>query len=246
LLRCRAVLAVVALMAGTGLPLGAVPQPSTPLDLAAENAARTYLYALVDGDAAVLLRLTPIKLENKYGPCPFAEMPRLDSARVDAHRAGILFKGRTKDPALPDQGAITLTLLDGVTKDPWRVRQIAFFNRLPLGARVPKRSITARDRAQEPLVINAARRYVAAWLRGDYRTMNHLAFEWIPLVHQPAPGMRVRSIQFRATTAENGETKINFTAKVTMFRVLPKTLQGTLFAMREGNEWKIRGTELTI
>jgi hypothetical protein len=33
---------------------------------------------------------------------------------------------------------------------------------------------------------------------------------------------------------------------VTVYKMLPKTIEGTLFAMREGDEWKIRGTELAL
>jgi len=243
--RWGATIAAAAVIAAVALRSGAAPAPPTGLDPAAEKAARTYLEALVKGDAAVLVRLTPHKPENKYGPFPFAQIPRLDGARVDAHRAGVLFTGATKDPELPDQGAVSLTLLDHVTQDPWRVRQVAFFDRLPLGAKIPKRSITGRDKAQEPLVTKAARRYIAAWMRGDYATMDYLAFNWIARM-RPVAATRIRSIEFRAQPTENGEIKVGFTAKVTVYKVLPKTLEGTLFAMCEDGEWRIRGTELTI
>jgi hypothetical protein len=245
LVRWGATSATAAVIAAVALRSGADLNPSPALDPAAERAARTYLEALVKGDAAVLVRLTPDKLENKYGPSPFVGTPRFDGARVDAHRAGVLFRATTKDPELPNQGAVSLTLLDHVTRDPWRVRQVAFFNRLPLGAKIPKRSITRKDKAQEPLVIEAARRYIAAWMRGDYDTMEYLAFDWIPRI-RPVAGMRIRSIEFRARRTEHDEIKLNFTARVTMYKVLPKTLEGTLFALREDGEWKIRGTELTI
>jgi len=238
-------MAAAAVIAACALRLGAEPDRAPALDPEAERAARAYLEALVNGDAAVLLGLTPKNLENKYGPCPFARMPRLQRARVDAHRAGVPFSGETKDPALPNQGAITLTLLDQVPRDPWRVRQVAFFDELPLGARIPKRSITHKDKAQEPPAAKAAHRYIAAWMRADYRTMDGLAFNWIARM-RPIPGMRLRSIELRARHAEGGEIKITFTANVTIFRVLPKTLVGALYAMREDGEWKIRGNELTM
>jgi hypothetical protein len=226
------------------LAVGAAPLASS-LDPAAERAAYSYLCALVSGDGKTLVRLAPKKPENKFGPCPFTEMPRLTSPRVDLHRAGVLLTGKSRDPALPDHGAVTLTLLDHVKSDPWRVRQVQLFDKLPLGLKVPKRSITKKDQAQEPGVVKTAQRYLAAWMKRDYKTMEHLAFDWLPDVH-PVSGMRVRSIQFRAQPSEGGEMKINFTAKATMYRVLPKTLEGTLFAMREDGEWKIRGTELTF
>lgn len=232
----------LAIAAAAALILGAAP-PATTLDPAAERAASTYLNALVRGDGATLVRLAPKTPQNKFGPCPFTEMPRLRSPRVDLHRAGVLFNGKVTDPDLPDNGGITLTLLDHVKTDRWRVRQVAFFDKLPLGLRMPKRSITKKDEAQEPVVLRTAQRYLAAWMKGDYKTMERLAFDWLPGVDR-APGMRVRSIQFRARPSEGGETRINFTAKVTMYRVLPKTLEGTLFAVREDGEWKIRGTEL--
>jgi hypothetical protein len=216
------------------------------LDQGPERAATAYLNAILSGDRTALMQLSPMKAENKFGPCPFAEMPRIDSARVDAHRAAVLFKGKTKDRDLPGEGAIMLTLLDHVKVDPWRVRQVGFFTRAPLGAKLPKRSITGKDKAQEPLVLRTAKRYVAAWMRGDYRTMEALAFDWVAAVDEPARGVRLRNVELQAKPTGNGETRINFTAKVTLFRVLPKTLEGTLFAMREEDQWKIRSTELTF
>jgi len=216
------------------------------LDQGAERAATTYLNAIVSGDRAVLMQLSPSKPENKFGPCPFAEMPRLESPRVDAHRAAVVFKGKVKDRSLPGEGAVTLTLLDHVKVDRWRVRQVGFFSKMPLGARIPKRSISEKDKAQERRVVDAAKRYIAAWLKGDYKTMESLSFDWVASVDEPARGVRLRKVDLQAKGTGDGETRINFTAKVTMFRVVPKTLEGTLFAMREDDQWKIRATELTF
>jgi len=241
----RAALAVLALAAGMALP----PRPeagAAGLDPGAEKAARAYLRAMLDGDMPMLRRLAPKRLKNKFGPCRFAQMPRLTSARIDAHRGGVLFNGKTKDPQLPDEGGVTLTKLDHVRGNPWRVRRVLFFTELALGVKIPSRSVTRDDEAQEPLVREAARRYIAAWLKGDYQTMDRLAFDWLGREHDARRGVKIRKIEFRGTPSERGETKINFTAKITVFWVLPKTVDGTLFAIREDGEWKIRGNELTF
>jgi len=237
--------ASLTLFADPSTALRADPGPRSRLEPVIERAAEAYLRALVNGDGAALTRLAPSRLESKYGPCPFAAMPILHSPRVDAHRAGILFTGKLTDPEVPGEGGFTLTKLDGARGNPWRVRQVLFFTKLPLGARMPKRSVTRKDEAQEPLVAAATRRYVSAWVKGDYRTMEALAYDWLPGAHRIG-SMKIRSIELRARPATDGETRVNFTAKVTMYKLLPKTIEGTLFAMREGTEWKIRGTELTL
>jgi hypothetical protein len=235
---------VIAAGAGITLFVSAEPRAEASLDPSLEKTARTYLQALVETNMATLRRLSPSRPENRFGPCPFTEMPHLHSPRVDAHRAGILFKGKTKDPELPDEGGLALTRLDGVAGNPWRVRQVAYFTELPLGARIPSRSITKKDAAQEPRVVEAARQYIAAWLKGDYKTMESLAFNWLTREQDPPPGLKIRRIEFRGKPSERGETKIIFTVKLLIFWTLPKTVEGTLFAMREDDEWRIRSNEL--
>jgi hypothetical protein len=39
---------------------------------------------------------------------------------------------------------------------------------------------------------------------------------------------------------------MNFTAEITLFRALPRQLQGTVLAMREDGQWKIRANEMTL
>lgn len=234
------------LAAATAVLLLSQPPAAGALDPQAEKAAETYLRALLRGDRTSARRLSPSKPENKFGPCPFVEMPQLEGARVDAHRAAVLFKGRLQDEAVPGEGAIILTKLDEVEGNPWRVRQVGFFTALPLGARIPSRSVTRQDAAQEPLVLEAARRYLTAWLKGDYQTMEDLAFDWLAREGQRSQPINLRSIEFSGAPSEGGEIKITFTARITIYRVLPKTLNGTVFAMREDGQWKIRGNELTL
>lgn len=236
------VVSIVSAMAALAVGAGTWATP----DQTAERAATTYLNAIFSGDRDVLMRLSPSRPENKFGPCPFAEMPRLESPRVDAHRAAVMFKGKVKDRSLPGEGAITLTLLDHVKVDPWRVRQVGFFTKAPLGARIPKRSITKKDKAQEQRVVDTAKRYIGAWLKGDYETMESLSFDWVAAVDEPAHGVKLRKVEIQSQPVDDRETRINFTAKLTMFRLVPKTLEGTLFAMRENDQWKIRATELTF
>jgi hypothetical protein len=230
----------------SALLLQAVAARPSAAEPGLESMADTYLRALLEGDGPTVRRLTPDQPENKFGPCPFAEMPRLENPRADLHRAAIMFTGRMRDQGLPGEGAIILTMLDNVKGNPWRVRQIGFFTKLPLGLSIPSRSITRKDRAQEPLVVEAAGRYVAAWLKGDYITMEDLAFNWLARLRPRPQPVTVSSIDFAFTPSLGGETKINFIARVRLYHALPKTLDGTLFAMREQGQWKIRATQLTL
>lgn len=233
----RVVGAVGALVCLAAPTRGAAPQSD------AEKAADAYLRALVGGDAKTAQRLSPAKPENKFGPCPFAKMPRLEKPRVDLHRGAVMFKGPARDSQLPPAGGITLTRLDRVKGNPWRIRTIAFFTEPPAGARIPPHSVTRQDTAQEPAATEAARRYVAAWLKGDYKTMESLHFDWVGRIEPAA--VRVRSIELTSTPTDRGEVKIQFCAKIVMAYVLPKTVTGAVYAMREDGEWKVRSNELT-
>jgi hypothetical protein len=247
----------VAITLAASLALVADPAPQSRPEPAIERAAEAYLRALVNGDGAALTRLAPTRLENKYGPCPFATMPILYSPRVDVHRAWIMFRTQDRAPTptregrgaptaeAPRQGCFALTMLDGVRGNPWRVRQVLYLNRGAVVRGIPRRSVTRKDVAQETHVATATRRYVSAWLKGDYPSMEALSYDWLPRAHRIG-GMRLRSLDLRARPEADGETRIDFTIRVTVYKMLPKTIEGTLFAMREGDEWKIRGTELAL
>ena len=44
----------------------------------------------------------------------------------------------------------------------------------------------------------------------------------------------------------NGEYRVNFTAKVTVYKVVPRNVEGMLFAVNEGGHWKMRATTFSF
>lgn len=231
------VIAAIGLM-GTS----AAAAPPSESDLAqVRRAARRYLEALAASDRARMKPMRPLEPDHQYGPYPFAAAPRLGQPKVDAHRAGLEFQGKATDPDLPAKGVILLTKEDKDPAEPWKVRTIVWYEKLPRGLRLPKTSVTADDVAQEGRVLRAVESYLGAWRKQDWARMKVLTFDWLSRKPKRRTRARLKSADLRLTSMPTGEVKVDYTAKVLFYGFLPKTVGGRLYCVREGDEWKVRG-----
>jgi hypothetical protein len=213
----------------------------------ARAAAEKYLRALVASDRPTMRELTPRELANKFGPCPFTSMPRFEPMRVDAHAAGVMFRSVTDDPDLPETGAVTLTMLDGPDPSRWRVRQVVWFDALPPGLKIPAKSVTSKDRAQEAAAIAATKAYISAWMKGDYVAMSKLHYDWLsrtPL-SKPVTG-ELKSVEMTVKALGGDEYKVRFKAKVIFYRVVPIIREGVVYVLKENGQWRVRGNGLCL
>lgn len=250
-MRLRLLMAIV-LVAVLAALASAEParEPLTPEETEAVRAAcRATLTAFARSDRASLRTLRPAKLENRYGPPMFAEMPKFDAPKVDAHRARVDFTVKPSDPSLPKTGTITLVRLDERPEDPWAVGQVFWYekDKLPVGVQLPKRSVTAADQAEEPKVLAAARRYAEAWRKRDYKTMDYLTYDWLARDRKPNTVVQLRSMQLGDPVAsEGGEVRVNYTVELTVYRIFVRHLEGWAYAMRENGQWKVRPFNLVF
>ncbi len=148
------VIALGLLLSGRGLGVSGEAAVSLPPEAA--QVARDFLFAFSRNDRDRIQTMLPKRLENLYGPCPFARMPELRNPRADTRAAAIDFEGPMADTGLPNKGIIMLRLVEEEGRRGWRVRQIYWYQKLPPEAEIPERSATPADRAQEPLVRQAA------------------------------------------------------------------------------------------
>jgi len=234
--------ATVALSAGSALAAAEAPAALSATELQqAKAAAYKYIKYLADDDRANLKKMQPAEPKNRYGPYPFAGTPSLGQPKVDAHRAGLEFTGKATDASLPSKGAIILNRKDKDTKDPWKVRTIIWYEKLPFGVKMPKTSVTQADVAQEALVQKAVQSYLQAWRSGDWERMKALTYDWLSRTPEKSTRAGLKSAQLRLTEMPGGEVKVDYTARVVFFRFIPKTVSGRLYCVREGGAWKVRG-----
>jgi len=223
-----------------------LPASALEFDRGAEQVALSFMKAWAAADKQALAKLTPATPAARFGPCLFASLPVLSQPRVDAHRAAVDFAGKARD-GLPSRGIIVLTRVD---EEPaqyrWKVRQILWMGQRALGVRVPRRSVTKADQAQEAAVLRAAQAYLQAWAKHDYQAMERLWYDRLKNQSKPRSYFRLRSAEFTASPTREGELKVGFTAKVTVLRVVPQTVTGTFYMLKEGGEWKVRSHTLAM
>ena len=211
-----------------------------------EGVARRFIRALVVRDVNTLSRLSPSQPKNQFGPCLFKAMPKFSKPRVKGHKGGLDFQGKTTLAGLADKGVMSFTKVDH-EKPAWRVRQFFWYEKLPLGANIPSKSPTAVDRKQEQYLDDSAKAFIGAWLKRDYKTMQRYYFDWVRhKPNHPPRGIRLGDISLDARRMPNGEYRVNFTAGLTVYRVVPRTVEGVLFAVNEGGHWKMRATTFSF
>jgi hypothetical protein len=241
-MRMSAKIAVVAIALAAALaqPGNGKPQPTAPLPAPAAKVAREFLFAFTRNDRDTIARLLPSKLENLYGPSPFAKMPKLWKPRADTRTGVVDFEGAMADAGLPRKGTIILRLVeeDGVRQ--WRVRQVYWYKELPPEADLPDDSPTEADRKQEPEIREAATKFIEAWLKRDYQTMDKLTFHWWEVPRGQPKWVVMNDADLVARPTSLNGLRIDFTAKLKVVKVVPKEVRGNVWLVQEDGDWRVR------
>jgi hypothetical protein len=237
----RLMLACVAASAALALQSpGLSASAPTDLPAAADEAARRFLYAFSRNDRTAISGMLPVQLSNLYGESPFAETPKLLKARVKKRVAGVNFSGPMVDPALPRTGIIVLRRVEENGRRAWRVRQIYWYEELPRGAKLPEKSPTRADRAQEPEVLKAAEDFLNAWRAEDYERMDELTFHWWKVERDPPKWVKMTGVSFETRPTTLNGLRVDFEAKLKIARILTKRVEGNLWLVEEEGRWCVR------
>jgi len=208
--------------------------------------SRQFIGALVRNDRPTLLRLAPRRLENRWGKCPFTSDPKLGKVVVDKSKAGVFFSGGHQDSALPQKSLFVLVLVREDQEYPWKIRSLLWYERVPQGARLPERSITNEDRANEKVALRCVEDYIRAWRRSDFALMDRLTYHWIEFSDTKKRPIRLRGVSFGNMTGGGGEARVNFTARLRVLRVIPYRVDGMLEAVKEDGKWKVRESSIAF
>ncbi len=240
----KATLVIIALAAAFAQPGESRPARSVPLPPKAGEVARDFLFAFSTNDRDRVKELLPKRLSNLYGP--FARAPRLTKPRADSRVAAIDFNGKMADAGLPATGTIILRLVeeDGVRR--WRVRQMYWYTDMPPEADIPDKSPTEEDRRQEPSVERAAIDFIAAWLAGEYGTMDRLTFHWWEVDRKAPKWVKMKGADLTARPTELDGLRVDFVAKLRVFRVVPRDVRGNVWLVQEDGVWRVRPLTFTF
>jgi len=223
------------------------PEPTcAALPKEAAQVARDFLFAFSRNDRDRVKAMLPKRLDNLYGPCPFARMPETTKPRADTRTGAVDFEGPMADPGLPKKGIILLRYVEEDGLRTWRVRQLYWYSKLPPEAEIPERSPTAADRQQEPHVQRAALDFLEAWLAGDYARMEALTFHWWEVPRRPPKWVKMTGADLTARPTSLDGLRVDFAAKLRVLRLLPKSVQGNLWLVQEDGEWKVRPLTFTF
>ncbi len=234
-------LLTLSLFAGSAAVSGDAAAARPVFSPEAEKVARDFLFAFTRNDRDAISAMLPRKLENLYGPSPFARVPTLSKPRADERMGAIEFQGGRSDPALPDKGVMVLRKMEEAGKTVWRVRQIYWYDELPPEAgQVPDKSKTSADRAEEPRLRQAATEFVHNWMAGDFKKLDQMVFHWWDVDRKPPRWVKMSGADFRSPASSLGGMRVGFRAKLRLLGAIPKHVDGNVWLVQEDGVWRVR------
>jgi hypothetical protein len=122
----------------------------------------------------------------------------------------------------------------------WRVRQIYWYEELPPEARLPEKSATTADRAQEPAIRRAVEEFIRAWVADDFARVDARVFHWWEVERKEPRWVKMTGVDLKEPVSHLGGMRLDFTAKVKLIGVLSKKVDGNLWLVQEDGVWRVR------
>jgi len=187
----------------------------------------------------------PGKSENQFAPYPFTGAVQYSTPKVHGNQGVIEFKGTVNDTNFPQKGGILFYRHDGK----WHVRQVLFYNNIPMVFGLPSRSVTASDRQQEPTLATMGAAFMSAWKRGETREMLTRWFDWTKMPNDPIKGLTMSHVAITTCNTTWGDPYVDYSVRLTYrWGILSytMTMHGGLILVQEDGQWKVRGNELVL
>lgn len=204
--------------------------------------AAKFLRAYMLQDYEEMTQYLPAQ-KQLFGPYPFTKPPTFGAPKVDDGQALIEFTGSVADRRFPAKGGLVMREFDGA----WYVRQIYFYDHIPRIFNLPTRSVTKKDRSNEPKTEIVAQRFMRAWERGDSAAMMDDWYNWSARSKDPIKGLSMSSTSINLDTSAWDDPLVSYTTKLTYkFGPLSYSMKvkGGFTLVKEGGAWKVRANTL--
>lgn len=182
---------------------------------------------------------------NQFGPFPFTEAPTLKRAKVDDNQAIVEFTAKVKDEKYPVKGGVLCKRHEGT----WLVRQVLFYEKVPGIFKLPSKSVTDDDRAEEPAVNAVAAAFVKAWQRNDLKTMMDMRHHWAERESDPIKGLSIANFDCDILQTKWGESFVKYKSKLTYkWGILSYSMNftGGMVMVKEDGKWKVRANVMVL
>ncbi len=176
---------------------------------------------------------------NQFGPYPFTEPPVFKQPCVDDNQALVPFTGKVPDGKFPDRGGVLLKR----EKGRWLVRQVLFYEKVPAIFRLPSKSVTDKDREEEPRAADVTNKFFSFWQRGDTKSMLAIQHRWWEGDSDPVKGLSITGFDCDIDQTKWGETFVKYQAKLTYkwgFLSYSQNFKGGVVIVNERGGWKVR------
>ncbi|HEX2952259.1 MAG TPA: hypothetical protein VHV83_22220 [Armatimonadota bacterium] len=201
--------------------------------------AKRFIVAYFLQDIKTVRDCVPDNKSLLFSPYPFASAPKLAQPKVHKTQALIEFTAPMLDGKFPAKGGIVLHEKDKI----WKVRQVIFYNKIPLIFGLPSRSVSREDRAQEGHVRQVGEDFMRQWRENDQRNMLALWHNWVATTPDPVDGLTVTNFKSSVSTTPWRDPYVSYTVKVSYHwgpLSYSMTTQGGIMLVKENGEWKVR------
>ncbi len=204
-----------------------------------------FLRAYFRNNWAAVKRVVPASRIAMFGPYPYKEFHFTDVAKVQTNQAVMEFAAASVDGNIPTKGGLLMYRKDGT----WLVRQVLYYDKVPRIFRLPNKSVTDADRAEEPRVKASASAFMSAWKANEEKAMLHRSYDWLSRDDDEIAGLRISDLTTDCTTTHWGDPFVHYSVKAS-YHFGPFSysmgVRGGLILVRENGTWKVRANQMMM
>ena len=151
--------------------------------------AQKFVLAYFLQDMRTVRGCLPDNKPDLFNPYPFLSMPKFSRPKVHDNQALLEFTAATADKRFSSHGGIIYYKHNNI----WYVRQVLFYNTVPIMFGLPNHSVTAADRAWEPAVLALGEKFMADWKKNDSASMLGVWHDRSKVDREPIKGLTLQN-----------------------------------------------------
>lgn len=211
--------------------------------------AKQFLLSVSKLELSTARALLPTDAKNFFGPCDFTALPSFSGAIARGDQGILYWKGSTKDPQLPDSGALLFRKLPRNQGGAWKVRQICYHADMPklLLLFLSGKNESRSDHQAKAVIIALGKRYVTAWLNSDYATMKANWYDWTIKNTKDDKPVSLTITSAATSTNHFNEPVVKLKVHIVK-RIAFVSFTGdywcSFVVVNEHQQWKVRGSSI--
>ena len=204
-----------------------------------KSVTEKFIMAYFLQDMKTVRECLPDNVLDLFNPYPLTSSPKYMRPKVHDNQALLEFTGTTADNRFFTRGGIVFYK----HKNIWYVRQVLFYNTIPVMFGMPDHSITPADCGWEPKVLAVGSKFMSDWKDKNTAGMMAVWHNWPGVDRDPVKGLTLRNFTATVSMTHWKDPLVTYNVDASYkfgFLTYRMRIVGGLVLVKEGSGWKVR------